>query len=53
MFSDSAKTTPAMVNWWNGYSALLDFSNPAATQWYKDQLNNLVINAKWQNFIYD
>jgi len=24
--------------WWNGYSALLDFTNPGAIQWFRDRL---------------
>lgn len=35
-------TDPAMINWWNGYSALLDFTNPTAVKWFNDQLNRLV-----------
>ena len=35
-------TDPAMIKWWNGYSALLDFTNPAAVQWFNDQLDGLV-----------
>lgn len=33
---------PAIINWWNGYSALLDFSNEAAVNWFNDQLDRLV-----------
>ncbi|MFK8162575.1 MAG: glycoside hydrolase family 31 protein [Lewinella sp.] len=32
----------AMVGWWNGYSALLDLSNPKAGEWFKGQLQYLV-----------
>lgn len=32
----------AMVGWWNGYSALLDFSSPNAKKWFKAQLQYLV-----------
>jgi alpha-glucosidase len=35
-------TDPAMINWWNGYSALLDFTNPVAVKWFNDQLDRLV-----------
>jgi alpha-glucosidase (family GH31 glycosyl hydrolase) len=35
-------TDPAMINWWNGYSALLDFTNPMAVKWFNDQLDRLV-----------
>jgi alpha-glucosidase len=29
---------PAMVRWWNGASALLDFTRPAAVAWFTDRL---------------
>ena len=32
---------PAMIKWWNGSSAELDFTNPKATNWFKAQLNRL------------
>lgn len=35
-------TDPAIINWWNGYSALLDFTNPAAVKWFNEQLDRLV-----------
>ncbi len=35
-------TDPAMINWWNGYSALLDFTNPVAVKWFNEQLDRLV-----------
>ena len=34
-------TDPAMISWWNGYSALLDFTNPAAVKWFNDQIDRL------------
>ncbi len=34
-------TEPALVHWWNGYSAVLDLSNPAALQWFKEKLDVL------------
>jgi alpha-glucosidase len=33
---------PAIIKWWNGYSALLDFSNPKAVHWFTDQMDRLV-----------
>ena len=33
---------PAMVPWWNGVSALLDFTNPGGVTWFQDQLDYLV-----------
>lgn len=32
---------PYIAGWWNGYSAVLDFSNPHAAQWLKNQLEEL------------
>lgn len=32
---------PAIINWWNGYSAVMDFTNPAAVDWYNSQLGFL------------
>ena len=32
---------PAMVSWWNGKSAMLDLSNPAAKAWFTGELSRL------------
>lgn len=37
-----ATTQPQVVQWWNGASAELDFTNPTAVAWFKKQLRNLV-----------
>ncbi len=34
-------TEPAIVKWWNGYSAVLDLSNPDAELWFKEKLNGI------------
>jgi alpha-glucosidase (family GH31 glycosyl hydrolase) len=44
---------PALVNWWNGYSLLLDFSNPKAVDWFKNVLNNLTKNYGVDGFKLD
>jgi len=33
---------PAMVRWWNGVSAELDFTHPKGVNWFKEQLDGLV-----------
>ena len=33
---------PAIVQWWNGFSMLMDFSNPEAVSWYQQQLDRVV-----------
>ncbi len=35
------ENNPAICRWWNGYSLLLDFSNPEAVNWFKTSLNVL------------
>lgn len=32
---------PAIIKWWNGYSAVFDFSNPEALHWFEEKLNTL------------
>ncbi|MDE6374405.1 MAG: glycoside hydrolase family 31 protein [Alistipes sp.] len=32
---------PRIVSWWNGYSAVLDLSNPAAREWFAGRLDYL------------
>ncbi len=33
--------TPAVIPWWNGFSCVLDLSNPAADKWWMEQLTGL------------
>ncbi|MBC9722528.1 MAG: alpha-galactosidase [Lactobacillus sp.] len=33
---------PFITKWWNGYSAVLDMTNPKACEWLDGQLNDLV-----------
>lgn len=33
---------PAIMHWWDGFSAVLDLTNPNGRQWFKRQLDNLV-----------
>lgn len=44
---------PAIVRWWNGASALLDFTNPKATEWFKNQLNKLMSEYGVDGFKFD
>jgi alpha-glucosidase len=43
----------AIVRWWNGASALLDFTNPDAAEWFKSQLNNLTSKYGVDGFKFD
>ncbi|HPT32946.1 MAG TPA: glycoside hydrolase family 31 protein, partial [Prolixibacteraceae bacterium] len=44
---------PAIIKWWNGYSALLDFTNPAAVEWFSSQLDRLVRDFGVDGFKFD
>lgn len=46
-------TTPASISWWNGYSLLLDFTNPAAVRWFDKQLDHLVAKYGIDGFKFD
>lgn len=38
---DTPEGQPAIIRWWNGASALLDFTHPEAGSWFEDQLRHL------------
>jgi len=44
---------PALIRWWNGVSAELDFTNPAASEWFTSQLTNLRNNFGIDGFKFD
>jgi alpha-glucosidase len=44
---------PAIVRWWNGASALLDFSNPKAADWFRARLDWLVSVYHVDGFKFD
>jgi alpha-glucosidase (family GH31 glycosyl hydrolase) len=44
---------PAIVQWWNGASALLDLTNPDAINWFKSQLNKLTTDYGVDGFKFD
>ena len=44
---------PAMIKWWNGTSALLDFTNPNAVDWFQSRLDYLVTNYHVDGFKFD
>jgi len=49
---DEAKN-PSIINWWNGYSMVLDFTNPEAVEWFREQLNNMVSEYGLDGFKFD
>ena len=44
---------PAIIKWWNGYSACLDFTKPAAIDWMRKKLKNLQENFGVDGFKFD
>ncbi len=42
-----------MIRWWNGVSAVLDFSNPTAVDWFNAQLDPLVDDYGVDGFKFD
>lgn len=48
-----ARNRPMMIEWWNGFSAVLDFSNPAAVRWFHEQLSNLQTRYGIDGFKFD
>ena len=47
------KNSPAIVPWWNGASAVLDLSNPAAREWFDGRLRHLVETYGVDGFKFD
>ena len=47
------QSKPLMVEWWNGQSAVLDFSNQAAVDWFNGQLDGLVRDFGIDGFKFD
>ena len=45
--------SPIMIRWWDGVSAELDFSNPAAVKWFNSQLDRLVKDYQIDGFKFD
>ena len=48
-----AAYAPVIQRWWNGASAVLDLSNPAAFSWFQEQLDYLVAYFDVDGFKFD
>jgi alpha-glucosidase len=44
---------PAMIRWWNGVSAVLDLTKPAAFDWFKSELTALQRDYQIDGFKFD
>ena len=38
---DPVEDRPAILKWWNGFSAMLDMSNPVAREWLSEKLHEM------------
>ena len=47
------KGAPAAVEWWNGYSAMLDLTHPNARAWFDETLDGLVRDFGVDGFKFD
>ena len=41
-WDENTQSKVAIIPWWNGYSGLLDLTNPKAQKWFNDRLDYLV-----------
>ncbi|RYU90284.1 glycoside hydrolase [Mucilaginibacter terrigena] len=46
-------TKPAIISWWNGYSSVLDFTNPGAMAWFRGRLDHMVSTYHLDGFKFD
>jgi alpha-glucosidase len=46
-------TNPAIISWWNGHSAVLDFTNPKAKDWFTGRLDYMVKTYHMDGFKFD
>ncbi|XP_069482938.1 myogenesis-regulating glycosidase [Ambystoma mexicanum] len=44
---------PAMIQWWNGIGAILDFTNPNAREWFQNNLKRLKSKYFISSFKFD
>lgn len=52
-FATGPERRPVIQRWWNGYSAVLDLSNPAAFAWFQGELDELVERYGVDGFKFD
>ncbi|GAA4313276.1 glycoside hydrolase family 31 protein [Mucilaginibacter gynuensis] len=44
---------PAIISWWNGYSSVMDFTNPEAITWFRGRLDHMVNTYHLDGFKFD
>lgn len=53
LIQEKEQDRPAVVRWWNGASAALDFSNPDAVNWFRRKLDYLMSAYGVDGFKFD
>ena len=53
LVKDSKEDRPAIYSWWNGYSAILDMSNPDAKEWLVIKLRDMQSRYGVDGFKFD
>jgi len=51
--SKTDPSQPCQVSWWNGTAGIVDLANPAARQWYVDQLHGVQKDFDVDGFKFD
>ncbi|MES3017918.1 MAG: glycoside hydrolase family 31 protein [Bacteroidota bacterium] len=49
----SRASKPAIISWWNGYSSVLDFTNPEAMTWFRGRLDYMIKTYHLDGFKFD
>ncbi len=44
---------PAIISWWNGYSSVVDFTNPEAMAWFRGRLDYMIQKYHLDGFKFD
>lgn len=50
---NAADDGEAIISWWNGYSSVLDMTNPKSIEWFKKQLSQLQDEYSIEGFKFD
>ncbi len=51
--NDANPSQPALMEWWDGFCAVLDLTNPEGHRWFKAQLDRLVTTYGVDGFKFD
>jgi alpha-glucosidase len=49
----ASSTKPAIIQWWNGFSTVMDFTNPEAIDWFQQQLDKMIKDYGVDGFKFD